>query len=163
MEGPPTARLAPAAVHDPAAFAVDFATLAREIAQDIFPLEQVIRLHKLSDEEWLTISIHPRFVRILSDMQREWNAASNTAERIKVKAQAGLETQLETFIADMGDPTIPLAQRTETARMLARLGELDGQNLGGADGSRFVIQLNIGATHVSTEAKPAPKVIDHAD
>ena len=160
MEGSPSGlkeQLKP--VHDSSAFAVDFATLAREIAQDIFPLEQVIRLHKLSDEEWLAISIHPRFIKILGDMQREWNATSSTAERIRVKARAGLETQLETFIADMGDPTIPLAQRTETARMLARLGELDGQGLAGADGAKFHIVLNIGTTQLATEATPT--IIEH--
>ena len=138
---------------------VDFATLAREIAQDIFPLEQVIRLHNLSDEEWLRISAHPKFVSILNDMQREWNSASNTAERIKVKSQAGLETQLEILIADCGDPSIPLSQRTEAYRMLARLGDLDGQGKA-AIGEKFSITLNIGAATVKTEVKE-PKVIEH--
>lgn len=147
--------------HDPLAFAVDFATLAREIAQDIFPLEQIIALHRLSEAEWLRISTHPRFVKMLGDMQRDWNATNSTAERIKVKAQAGLESQLEVFIADMGDASIPLSQRTEAARMLARLGELDGQGKGETLGQKFIIQLNIGATQLTTEAKP--KVIEHSD
>ena len=138
---------------------VDFATLAREIAQDIFPLEQVIRLHNLSDEEWLRISIHPKFTQILNDMQREWNAAENTPQRIKVKAQAGLETQLEVLIADCGDPTIPLSQRTDAYRMLARLGDLDGQGKVNV-GEKFSITLNIGQVHKEVEVKEA-KVIEH--
>jgi hypothetical protein len=138
---------------------VDFATLAREIAQDIFPLEQVIRLHNLSDEEWLRISIHPKFVAILNDMQREWNSASNTAERIKVKSQAGLESQLEILIADCGDPSIPLSQRTEAYRMLARLGDLDGQGKVQV-GEKFSITLNIGTVVKAVDVKE-PKVIEH--
>ena len=138
---------------------VDFATLAREIAQDIFPLEQVIRLHNLSDEEWLRISVHPKFTSILNDMQREWNAAENTPQRIRVKAQAGLETQLEVLIADCGDPSIPLSQRTDAYRMLARLGDLDGQGKINV-GEKFSITLNIGHIHREVDVQ-APKVIEH--
>jgi hypothetical protein len=141
---------------------VDFATLAREIAQDIFPLEQVIRLHNLTDEEWLKISVHPKFVSILNDMQKEWNAAENTPQRIRVKAQAGLETQLECLIADCGDPSIPLSQRTDAYRMLARLGDLDGQGKINV-GEKFSITLNIGHIHREVEVKTPPKVIDHVD
>jgi|SRR5262245_23734606 len=139
---------------------VDFATLAREIAQDIFPVADVIRLHNLSDDDWDRISKHPRFVSILNDMQREWNSAENTAQRIKVKAQAGLESQIEVLIADCGDVTIPLSQRTEAYRMLARLGDLDGQGKS-TPGERFVIQLNIGSVHKEVEVKPEPKTIEH--
>jgi hypothetical protein len=139
---------------------VDFATLAREIAQDIFPLETITKLHNLTDDEWLRISVHPKFVSILGEMQREWNSASNTAERIKVKAQTGLESQLEILIADCGDPTIPLSQRTEAYRMLARLGDLDGQGKVQI-GEKFSITLNIGTVTKAVDVKE-PKVIEHA-
>lgn len=145
---------------EPLNAAIDFATLAREIAQDIYPLEQVIRLHNLTDEEWLRISVHPKFTSILNDMQREWNSADNTPARIKAKAQAGLETQLEVLIADCGDPNIPLSQRTDAYRMLARLGDLDGQGKGGLAGDRFVIQLNIGALTREVTVNE-PKVIEN--
>jgi hypothetical protein len=140
---------------------VDFATLAREIAQDIFPVEQVIRLHNLTDEEWERISQHRKFTSILADMQREWNSADNTAQRIKAKAQAGLETQIEILIADCGDPSIPLSQRTEAYRVLARLGDLDGQGKGNVAGEKFIIQLNIGPVETKVEVKDMPKVIEH--
>ena len=140
---PSTPTLPPA--RDASAFAIDFATLAREIAQDIFEIEDILRMHRLSDEEWAKIQTHPKFIAILADMQRDWNSAANTKERIKVKAQTGLESQLETFIADVGDPMIPLAQRTEAGRFLARLGEVDGQQKTtfGLD-DKFSITINIG-------------------
>lgn len=157
----------PLQTNDPVAFAVDFATLAREIAQDVLDIDEIIKLHNLSEQEWLKLSVHPKFTAILADMVKEWNSAGTTAERIKVKAQTGLETQLEVFIADMGDASIPLSQRTEAARMLARLGELDGQGKGETIGQRFIIQLNIGATHLTREANPTlvakPKVIEHGE
>lgn len=158
-----SASVSPAPAYPAEAYAVDFATLAREIAQDILEISDILRIHRLSDEEWLRIQCHPRFIAILGDMTRQWNSASNTAERIKIKAQTGLETQLETFIADMGDPRIPLTQRTDAARLLARLGELDG-HIGGIDaGGKFSITLNIGSTAVATDVTSTPpKVIDHA-
>jgi hypothetical protein len=112
------------------AYAVDFATLAREIAQDIFTVEQIVSLHRLSDEEWTTIQKHPRFLAMLTDMQREWNSAANTKERVRIKAATGLETTLETFISEINDPSIPLAQRVDAGKFLARLGELDGSAAG---------------------------------
>jgi hypothetical protein len=136
-------------------FAVDFATLAREIAQDIFPVEQVVQLHHLSDDEWQKIQTHPKFISILGDMQREWNSADNTRARIRVKAQTGLESQLEIFIADINDPSIPLAQRVEAGKFLARLGELDGGAGAGMAAGDGRVTINI----VTSAARP-PITID---
>ena len=140
-------------------FAVDFAALAREIAMDIFPLTQILELHRLSDEEWQRISGNQRFQTMLEQMIREWNSAANTRERVRIKAATGLESVLETYIREIVDESIPLTQRVEAGKFLARLGELDGA-LVGELGERFSITLNIGATHVEAEAQPM-KVIDH--
>jgi len=124
------------------AYAVDFATLAREIAQDIFTVEQVVSLHRLSDEEWTAIQKHPRFLDMLKDMQREWNSAANTKERVRVKAATGLETTLETFIAEINNPSAPLSQRVDAGKFLARLGELDGSGAGtGVTGGGVTINI----------------------
>lgn len=124
-------------------FAIDFAMLAREIAMDIFPLADILKLHQLTDDEWLRISEHPKFQEMVTSMTREWNAALNTKERIKVKAQTALEAQLEIYVHDIADPQIPLAQRVEAGKFLARLGEMDGVRAGDGAG-QFVISLNIG-------------------
>lgn len=134
-------------------FAVDFATLAREIAQDIFDVEQIVALHRLSDEEWQQIQQHPRFQHILSGMQRDWQSAANTRERVRVKAQTGLESTLEVFISAINDPLIPLAQRVEAGKFLARLGELDNQ--AGAVPTGAGVTINI----ITSKAKP-PVTID---
>ena len=65
---------------------------------------------------------------MLASMQAEWHSAANTRERVRIKAQTGLESQLEVFIAEINNPTVPLSQRVDAGRFLARLGELDGQN-----------------------------------
>lgn len=139
-------------------FLVDFATLAREIAQDIFPVDEVVALHRLSDEEWAKIQKNQKFQQILHDMQVDWNSASNTRERIRVKAQTGLESQLEIFIADISDMNIPLAQRVEAGKFLARLGELDNGERSGAGDGKVVINIvtNAAKPPVTIDAKAIP-------
>jgi hypothetical protein len=142
-------------------FAVDFAALAREIAMDVFDLQQILDLHKLSDEEWMKISDNPKFQAILKNMIADWESAANTRERVKIKAATGLESVLEPYIAEIQDTKIPLAQRVEAGKFLARLGELDG-NLGVGQGDRFQIVLNMGTSHQAIDVS-VPKVIDHVD
>lgn len=134
-------------------FAIQYAALAREIAMDIFPVNEVISLHRLTEREWDKVQKNPQFQRMLADMIVEWNSASNTRERIKVKAATGLESILETYIADIKDDRIPLGQRVEAGRFLARMGELDAAQsiIGGGGGSGFSITLNIGQRQTKIE------------
>jgi len=134
-------------------FAVNFAALAREIAMDVLPLDQILRLHELSDDDWVKVQQNPSFQAMLADLVKSWNSAGNTRERVKIKAASALEAQLEVYVADISDLSIPLAQRVEAGKFLARLGELDG-NLGTAPGQAFAITLNIGAVHREVEVRP---------
>ena len=125
-------------------FAVNLAALAREIAMDIFDLDKILEIHKLSFAEWERIAAMPRFQSMLADMLLEWRTATNTKERLRVRAQTGIETHLDQLINELSDPSIPLTQRVEAYKFLARLGELDGQIQGGSGGTGFHINLNIG-------------------
>lgn len=145
-------------------FAVDFATLAREIAMDIFPLEDIIALHKLEDEEWMKIQSNARFQAMLRSMTLEWQSAANTRERVKIKAATGLESVLETYIREISDQSIPLAQRVEAGKFLAKLGELGPDaNVLGAGGSSVVININSGhkpPLTIEGDLMPQPMELD---
>jgi hypothetical protein len=139
-------------------FAVDFAALAREIAMDIFPLEQLLELHRLTNDDWAKIQANPKFGEMVQQMVTDWAAATNTGERVRIKAATGLESTLEIYIRAILDDSIPLNQRVEAGKFLARLGELDGQR--GADsGDGFHVTLNIGTLTRQIDVKPA-KVIE---
>lgn len=137
-------------------FAVDFAQLAREIAMDIFPIDEVLRLHQLTPEEWERIATHPKFKQMLDEMVREWNLSAGTMDRVKVKSATGLESTLEVFIRDIANPDIPLNQRVEAGKFLAKLGELDGSRIGQGGGGS-IVHININTGHgkepVTIEAK----------
>lgn len=141
---------------EPENLAVNMAALAREIAMDIFPTKTIIELHRLTDEEWEKIKANRQFQDMLASMSLEWNSAANTKERVKVKAATGLEMHLESLIMAIADEAIPLAQRVEAGKFLARLGELDGS--GAAMGSGFHITLNIGNRSIDMDARVAPMI-----
>jgi hypothetical protein len=126
-------------------FAIDLAQLAREVAMDIFPLADVLKLHQLTDEDWLQVQENPRFKAMVEQMVREWNSAASTRERVKIKAATGLESQLETLIRGLSDEAIPYTQRVEGAKFLARIGEIEGSFSGEGGASPFAININIGS------------------
>ena len=127
-------------------FAIDLAQLAREIAMDIFPVADVLKLHQLSDEDWQQIQENPRFKAMVEQMVREWNSAASTRERVKIKAATGLESKLEILITSLSDEAIPYTQRIEGAKFLARIGEIEGNFQAGGNANPFSISINIGAT-----------------
>lgn len=141
-------------------FAVNFAALAREIAMDILPLGEILELHKLDEETWARIQGNKNFQDALAGLVRDWNSAGNVRERVKIKAATGLEAQLEIYVQDIGDPTIPLIQRVEAGKFLARLGELDSREGGGAEGGGFHITLNIGTTQHRVDIAPPMRTIE---
>lgn len=142
-------------------FAVNLAAIAREIAMDILPVGDILKLHQIDDQTWSRIQEHSKFQEMLQDMTKEWKTAINVRERIKIKSATGLESQLDVYISAIGDPHIPLVQRVEAGKFLATLGELIGKEfLGGAGGNAFQINLNIGEVTTSAEIRPPPRVIE---
>jgi hypothetical protein len=138
--------------------AVNLAKLAREIAMDIFPLDKVLSVNRLSTEEWASIQQDPRFQRTLKEMIAEWNAAGNARERVRIKAATGFEMLMETYLEDAVKEDIPLIQRLEVGKLMARLGELEAQKAG-SGGGQVLIQINFGEKQVTQEV-PALKAIE---
>ena len=144
-------------------FAVELAALAREVGMDIFPIGEIIALHRLTEEEWERIQANQKFQQMVADMTVEWNSAKNTRERVRIKAATGLESVLEVYIREIADTTTPLAQRVEAGKFLARVGELEGsQVLGGGGGSGFHINININGERKTIDTA-IPMIIDHEE
>jgi hypothetical protein len=125
---------------------INLAKLAREIAIDMLPLTEVLRLNQISDEEWERISQEPRFRDMLDNMVADWNAASNTKQRVQLKAATGMESFMEHLISEGHKPEVPLSQKVELAKLLAKLGELEASREGFAGGQQFGIYINVQQT-----------------
>lgn len=125
--------------------AVNLSKLARDVAMDIFPLDHIKATHQLSDEHWNEIFRDPHFVKMLGEMILDWRSASGTRERVKIKAQTAVEAALETFFVDMNDRDLPLVQRVDALKMVAKLGDLGEKDLVAAGGSGSVsISISLG-------------------
>lgn len=143
---------------------VNVANLARQLAMDILPVSQILQLNSVDDKTWERIQEDRKFQEILHDYAKEWNSASNTRTRIKVKSQSAIEMLLEPLVEAIMDSSIPLSQRIEAIRQLARLGELEGKPEigGGQAGGGVSITINVGQDKppVIIDAQPSLEITD---
>jgi len=124
---------------------VNLARLARDLAQELFEPDQIRQTHNLSPEQFDKILDDPGFQKMLREMVMDWQSASGTAERVRVKAATAVEVALDSFFQDITDRTIPLAQRTDALKALMKLGELGEKDVSlGPAGSGVSISINLG-------------------
>ena len=140
----------------------DLLKLAREIACDFFPIEEVLKKHKINSNQFERLKRDPRFQKILESEILSWHSAGNTAERTKLKAAALLEEFLPEANERIHDRNESLSAKTELVKTLARIAGvgLDRADINGA-GEKFSVTINLGADHkLSFEKTVTPKVID---
>ncbi len=139
-----------------------YVQLAREIAVDHFPLQEILDRYKLSQEDWDRIKEHPRFRQLLNDEIVAWQSAINTHDRVKLKSAALIEMWLEEANARMWDKTEALPAKTEVAKLVARLAGMGGNptmtNEGGGD--RLSITINLGEDKKLKFENNIPKTIE---
>jgi hypothetical protein len=144
---------------------VIFLKLAREIAMDIRPLDDVLKTHGVDHYRWESISNSPRFQSLLRSEVESWESATNTAERVKIKALAFVEESLPEFFARAHDRREPLNSKVEVLKTIAKFAGVGGSNAEGiGTGERLMVTINLGADHSLTiEKDVTSKVIDHED
>lgn len=119
--------------------------LAREIAMDIRPLEEVLATHGLSQDDWDALNHSPIFQSLLSSAVEEWQSATNTPERVKLKSLAFVEEALPEFYARAHDPKEPLAAKTEVLKTIAKFAGVGMSNFDGSvSGERMTVTINLG-------------------
>lgn len=121
--------------------------VARDIAMDMYPLADILKNNEVHINEFMSWQAHPQFVRYLQSEKEAWTAASNTAERTKLKAGIVMEMFMEEAHTELRDKKTPLNQRVELAKVLTRLAGMGGTGGAadvGAGGGGFRLQINIG-------------------
>ena len=123
-----------------------FVKLAREIAIDHFDIETILNHYQISSEQWEIIKANTRFQALLESQIADWQSATNTQERSKLKAAALLEEWFPTANSELHDRTVSLSGRVELAKLLARIAGM-GERSGGEvlAGEKFSITINLGA------------------
>lgn len=137
--------------------------LAREIAMDIRPLEDILETHQITPEKWENIKENPHFQAVLRGAIEDWQAAGNTAERVKLKSLAFVEEALPEFYARAHDPKEPLNAKIEVLKTVSKFAGVGvSQFDASAPGERFSVTINLGADHSLKIEKSLPQqVIEH--
>ena len=139
--------------------------LAREIAMDIRPVEEILEIHKIDNGNWENIQKNPYFQGILSSEVEAWQSANNTSERLKIKSLAMVEEALPEFYARMHDPKEPLPAKTDVLKTIAKFAGVGGSDFNAAvGGEKLSVTINLGSDHqLRIEKEVTSKVIDHED
>lgn len=139
--------------------------LAREIAMDIRPLEDILETHQISAVEWEKTRENPYFQGVLRGEIEAWQSATNTAERLKLKSLSMVEEALLEFNARMHDPKEPLTAKTEVLKTISKFAGIGGSNFDAAmAGEKLSVTINLGSDQtLKIEKAITSKVIDHED
>lgn len=114
-------------------------SLAREIAQGILPLDDILRNYGyagVGDRAWEALRTNPEFDALLRGAIQEWQAADSTPKRVKLKSAAATEVLIPTAVAMATNRDVAATARIEAMKWLSGLaGFRDGaQTQGPASG-----------------------------
>lgn len=105
-------------------------SLAREIAQGILPLDDILRNHGFDgahDPLWHELRARQDFDALLRGAIQEWQAADSTPKRVKLKAAAATEVLIPTAVQMTSDVTVAASAKIEAMKWLSSLaGFRDG-------------------------------------
>jgi hypothetical protein len=122
-------------------------SLAVELARDIdYDIDVTLKRHGLTREEYDELAETRQFKTMLAQAIKEWSAASNTGERVKIKSAALVEEALPHMFAELTNKEHPLSSRADLFGRIARIGNL-GNPIAAASnsGEAFSITINLGA------------------
>ena len=141
-----------------------FHALAQEIVQAYQTKENILKSLCIDESDYELITQNPTFQRILRQIMTEWNGATNTSKRIKIKSQWAIEEGLPYIFQSMTDINEPLNARVEAFKAISKIGQLDTHDqIHGADRS-FRLEINIGTIDgkaVPTVTINSEKIIEH--
>ena len=131
--------------------------LARELAADIRSLDEILEIYEVSAEQWRSISSNATFQMYLRRCIEEWNSASNTSERVRLKSMAFIEESLPEFYARAHDPKENLNHKVEVLKTVARFAGIGGSLDTGAVGERLSVTINLGNEQLRIERNSNPE------
>jgi hypothetical protein len=115
--------------------------IVRGIEEPIAILERL----GLTSDDYTELSETRMFRQMLRTAQEEWEGASNTHKRIKLKAAVNIEEALPHFFRAMTSGNEPLSSKVKAFEVVSRvagLGQTEPVNAG--TGQFFKLEINLG-------------------
>lgn len=139
------------------------ALLAREVAMDINEIVTIIAHFGLTPEQFEAVQKNPFYIKVLEQERVAWSSATNTEQRLRLKAQTLLEEALPELGARMMKRTEALPAVAETGKLMARIAGI-GEKAPTADrGEKFSINIQIGDTSVTKDVTPKVLALSAAE
>lgn len=121
--------------------------LVREIAMDFRSIDEILEAHRIPREDFELLRENEVFLSRLRSAIEEWNSATNTPERVRLKSLFFVEEALPEFYARAHDPKEGLAAKVEILKTIAKFGGVGGTVEGAVTGERMTVTINLGADH----------------
>ena len=136
----------------------ELAQMARELAMNIRPRDDILKEFKLTQTQFEYLDQHHDFFRqAYRAACIEWHAPLSTKERISIEAAAILEDSLVGLGARMRNKGEGLPGVVEVAKLFAKVaGVGERETATGPAGERFVINIDLGADKAITLTAQAP-------
>ena len=131
--------------------------LARGIITGIEEPEDVLKRLEFTLDEYTALTETRMFRLMLTQAQSEWDGASNTHKRIKLKAAVNIEEALPHFYKAMVNPNEPLSSKVKAFEAISKVAGLgQPEPVAAGNGQFFNLQINLGAgvTPLSFGANP---------
>ena len=139
--------------------------LVNELAKDMIELDDILKNLGITKEDYIKISTTRAFRETLSAARIEWQGATNTAKRTKLKAAAiAEELMLTVFFAARDNKEEPLSSKTKALETIAKiggLGALEPPLAAGAIGNVFNLQINYSGGETSETIQIGSPIIEN--
>ena len=124
--------------------------LAREVAIDHYPLQEVLDRYGVTSEDWEALQEWPRFQELLDYERQQWPGALNTNQRVRLKSATLIEEFMEKGDAYLHDKDTTFNSKIEFIKLLGKFAGLDAPapTVGPAAGGRVTININMGSKEV---------------
>jgi len=121
---------------------VDYrASLAADLAADLYDQETVFRNHGLSLEAGKALLAQPWFEAMVAQARRDWGALDNVRDRIRTKAQIALEDSIPTVYGLIHDKTTPGAARVAAFKEMKEIAGMGAKEEGSGGPAFIPIQI----------------------
>jgi hypothetical protein len=121
------------------------AKLASELVKNIRDYKLVFKDFGITEDDYSVIETNEFYKKVKEHFTVEWNSANSTADRIRLKGAAGVETIMTAVAKRAIQPTEPLASVIEGAKFMAKVAGIGEDRGEQKNNERFVITINLGA------------------
>jgi hypothetical protein len=137
---------------------INLRKLAREIAMQILPLENILQLHQISVEELERLQGWPSFMKMLAEELEVWNSALNTKQRVEIKTWSMLEEALPSINQYIHSPDFNDSAKVALIGVMQKqvgIGVKENSSAG-TSGEKISITINTGSQELKLEREISP-------